>query len=1765
MSNSKRRRWVMPLRRMITAVFTVGFCFSLIATFNASAAANRFKIQSVKLDKLSETVEGEIAEFNEQNIKTSVVFHNVGDAVKYTITLKNTDSKEHVIQSVTDNNDNPYVVYEYDSYKNTKVNPNDSFDFVVTAKYKTAVMDLTKRAQTPTVKFIIKYKDVSEPDVVPITPGTDTEPEDEPDEPAPLVPDTSGGNTEAIGNAIRNNAAILIVSAIGLIVCLVLTAKKHKNASKLIATVVATISAITVTTSVKAATIDINSITLTSNYVLADKMAVTYVVDGNEEVEAVAYNTAIEKEAPKKNGHTFDGWTLGDGSDFDPETPITEDTVLTAKFTPSSMVVNFNGNGLKFANNKDSNVIEYNQESHEENVPSVAHSSNFNDNGTFKKNGDGDNADYPNDAREKVVITKTGAERLVVSIGYSTESGCDGVLVFEGEYNGEEPYDFYEDYGQLERYDGDDEDGNPLTKETTLEVEGDTVTFFFVSDGSVTGSGYFATIDGYDADDEPISDIITIYENDIVSGKYYEPETDDIQTFYGWSTDPSATQAEYKTLKDVLNNINGEIGVEKTVYAIWDERESFIIKLHGNGLNFENNTDLNTMKYGEVCEDVQVNPIAYSHTSNIDDEGNDEDGYASSQNTKDVVKIPGASSLRITTTYGLESGYDYLYVFKGEYTGSVTSDMDAGQFITYNGAEDDHETDTITIPGNTATFAFYSDSSVTYYGYYAVIQALDADGNPIEGERTVTVCEFDRIAGVYREPETNDSQVFKGWSEDEDAVSADFLNEDDLLSNTTGRVGDTKHYYAVWMRMHKIVYDGNGADDGEMTSQIFEGGKTIQLKDNSYSRDGYYFAGWSEDKNATVATYENQDDYVVPNTDGTTTLYAVWKSKVRVIYDGNGATSGSMSDKYYVPGAMVGWPTNGYTRTGYEFLGWSTNPEDIAPQYTISQYLIVPLDKDEITFYAIWVKQVHIVYDGNGATSGSMSDVYYKPGTKFYISNRYNRSNYDFIGWSTDPNDTVPDYPGTSYYYTVPSDVEEVTLYAIWRKRHQVIFDGNGATSGTMNDRYYTAGNSISLPTNSYERENYMFLGWAKDADSPVAIYLDGGSFPVPTDSAVTTLYAIWAKKYTIHYVGNGSTSGSMSDQVIVAGSTVTLKNNTFVKTDCVFAGWSEDQDATVGTYENQGSFTAPSEPGTTTLYAIWRVKPTVHFDGNGATSGTMNDQVFEFNTAANLRANYFTRTNYTFLGWSTDPDAVVATFLDKASYTVPTDRDEITLYAIWKKKFVIHYDSNGGEEGTMTDQIVEWTSPSTTLKMSTFTKPKYYVDGWNTDKDADEAIYDDGGTFTLPTDGTMEVTLYAIWKPAYTVHFVGGDDVEGEMISYNWDSDEIDGEATTMMKRVGKTGMLIAPNYSKEGYGFAGWSEDPDAASKINNTSNKPIVYGPNENITLTSSFASTATEEGDLDLYAVWLPAETEYTLQTFDKTAFEAAYPNKKVIALRDERDNNVYAVAKIAGGYWWMMENLRLNFADSNTTITAVNTNNPSSTFLNQVRSFKGRTDYQNFFKECTAQNASCFDTVSFSVDNVIRKYNPHYGPTPPLSNINRKPNQSWYSYGVYYNWYTAVAGTLGTYSNNSYEIPADGKPQTASGDICPSGWKLPTGGTYGDYNDMYEALGGTRAQPFDSGVEWYTRNYTSRLGESHVWYEYPVNGVKSGVRSEQGTGGYHNQGTQYWTPSFSSMGSLGTYFSEYYDRYNGSYQDRNVIGGYSEMRANVGFSVRCIAK
>ena len=114
----------------------------------------------------------------------------------------------------------------------------------------------------------------------------------------------------------------------------------------------------------------------------------------------------------------------------------------------------------------------------------------------------------------------------------------------------------------------------------------------------------------------------------------------------------------------------------------------------------------------------------YSHTSNISDAGVQNGDYAPNLATKDVVTIPGASSLKVTVTYGTESNYDMLYIFQGEYTGSVTKNMSAGQLYTLQGGNSSTTTVEYEIQGDTVTFAFYSDSNVSYYGYYATIENI---------------------------------------------------------------------------------------------------------------------------------------------------------------------------------------------------------------------------------------------------------------------------------------------------------------------------------------------------------------------------------------------------------------------------------------------------------------------------------------------------------------------------------------------------------------------------------------------------------------------------------------------------------------------------------------------------------------------------------------------------------------------------------------------------------------------------------------------------------------------------------------------------------------------------------------------------------------------------------------------------------------------------------------------------------------------------------
>ena len=102
-----------------------------------------------------------------------------------------------------------------------------------------------------------------------------------------------------------------------------------------------------------------------------------------------------------------------------------------------------------------------------------------------------------------------------------------------------------------------------------------------------------------------------------------------------------------------------------------------------------------------------------------------------------------------------------------------------------------------------------------------------------------------------------------------------------------------------------------------------------------------------------------------------------------------------------------------------------------------------------------------------------------------------------------------------------------------------------------------------------------------------------------------------------------------------------------------------------------------------------------------------------------------------------------------------------------------------------------------------------------------------------------------------------------------------------------GNTGLLSAPNYLKANYGFAGWSEDPNAT--VNGDSK---IYGPNETVAFSELIYNDSNNPHRTTLYAVWVPSVG--SLQNWNGCA---NLGQGQVTALTDQRDGNTYAVAKL----------------------------------------------------------------------------------------------------------------------------------------------------------------------------------------------------------------------------------------------------------------------------
>ena len=228
--------------------------------------------------------------------------------------------------------------------------------------------------------------------------------------------------------------------------------------------------------------------------------------------------------------------------------------------------------------------------------------------------------------------------------------------------------------------------------------------------------------------------------------------------------------------------------------------------------------------------------------------------------------------------------------------------------------------------------------------------------------------------------------------------------------------------------------------------------------------------------------------------------------------------------------------------------------------------------------------------------------------------------------------------------------------------------------------------------------------------------------------------------------------------------------------------------------------------------------------------------------------------------------------------------------------------------------------------------------------------------------------------------------------------------------------------------------------------------------------------------------------------------------------DKRDNKEYTIAKLADGNCWLLENLRLDISDPSVQakLTSATTNATDET-LNYLKNGGGSGQYPaNGVIAKTASGGSWAD--DYANPYIATQYENTIQPASGSSPAGK--------IGIYYNFCAASAG--------SYCYAINASSGDASQDICPSGWRMPTGGTSGEYQALYTA--------YSSNVT----NFQSALST-------PLSGVfYSGTAGNQGTYG------GFWSPTRYSDNSM-------FSLYVGS----SSVNPQRNLNRSYGFSVRCI--
>ena len=671
--------------------------------------------------------------------------------------------------------------------------------------------------------------------------------------------------------------------------------------------------------------------------------------------------------------------------------------------------------------------------------------------------------------------------------------------------------------------------------------------------------------------------------------------------------------------------------------------------------------------------------------------------------------------------------------------------------------------------------------------------------------------------------------VFVGWK---DEFGTMITSE-----STSDRAGDHA-LTAVWEippEAYIVVFDANGGTGLQTrVEQKFEVGVSQKLRVNTFYNPGHVFVGWNQNADAEEKQYF--DEQIVQDlapADATLTLFAVWRAE-KVAYtvhferNADDAT-GEMIDQQFAGGEEKPLSGCNFRRTGWTFLGWSTDDGAIEATYQDREKVQDLTTQKELTLYAVWTKNpvYYVNYMAMGRDSEPWKSEIVEQGKEYVLSatNGLARTGYAFVGWTNGTAKAT--YPAgkkctTQELEKMVDDGDTITVVALWKPiTYTLKFDGNGGyvDSEVLPDYTltYDIPTTIKYKPDAVLRQGYEFQFWSADPKETNTVYRWGkGDEPVVTN--LTTVAGDTVVWYAIWKGTNVTVKIDGQSIPLECGSQLEKPDDPAPKPGYTFTGeWHTNNNVTVAfPITVIGSFNL--DPNwTTNTY-------TVRFNGNGGTNETGKstyEQAFAYDEEKALTGNAFTRTGYAFANWT---NAVGRTFADGEEVKNLTTNDGVVvdLYAAWddRRSYTVRFNPNGGE-GNPYFQVISC-GKATPLTLNRFARTGYGFANWT---NATGTVYTDGVKVQdLVAEGKTN-DLYAVWTPnRYWVKFNGNGADGGKAMD--------DQEFTYDVARA-----LTSNAFTRTGYGFANWT---NSVGEVFN--NGALV----KNLTTTPDKTVT--------LYAVW-----------------------------------------------------------------------------------------------------------------------------------------------------------------------------------------------------------------------------------------------------------------------------------------------------------------------